>query len=75
MCIQGCNHFASVVGSVRACTGMEVAASSKFGFAKVNGQTKKTEGYHSDLPVLDFVPAHAFHALPYTMHMHHLQFL
>ena len=36
MGIQGCNHFASVVGSVRACTGMEGAASSKFGLAKVN---------------------------------------
>ena len=32
--IQGCNHFASVVGSVRACTGMKDAASSEFGLAK-----------------------------------------
>ena len=27
------------------------------------------------LPVPDFIPAHAFLALPYTMHMHNVQFL
>ena len=32
---QGCNHFVSVVGSVRVCSGMEGAdASSKSGLAK-----------------------------------------
>ena len=66
--IQVCNRFASVVGSVRVCTGTEGAASSKFGHANVNDRLKNS-GHHSDLPVLDFVPAHAFHALPYTMHM------
>ena len=35
-----CNHFASVVGSVRVCTGMEGAASSKFGCANVNDRLK-----------------------------------
>ena len=54
------------IGSVRACTGMEGAASSKFRSDNVNDT--KNSGHHSDLPVLDFVPAHAFHALPYTMH-------
>ena len=39
--IQGCNHLASVVGSVRACTGTEDAASSKFGLAKVNDGLKR----------------------------------
>ena len=33
--------FASVVGSVRACTGMEGAASSKFGHANVNDRLKR----------------------------------
>ena len=39
--IQGCNHFASVVGSFRVCTGMEGVASSKFGFAKVNDRPRQ----------------------------------
>ena len=40
MGIQGCNCFASVVGSVRACTGTEGVASSKFGLAKANDRLK-----------------------------------
>ena len=50
--IQGCNHFASVVGSVRVCTGVEGAASSKFECANVNDRLKVlANGHHSDLAI------------------------
>ena len=67
--IQGCNHFASVVGSVRACTGREGAASSNFRCANVNS----TERHHSDLAsylfLTSFLPIHSMHCpTPCTHH-------
>ena len=65
--IQGCNRFASVIGSVRARTGTEGAASSKFRRANINDRLKILDTILIYL-FFDFVPAHAFHALPCTMH-------
>ena len=37
--------------------------------------TTQTEGHHSALPVVDFIPGYAFRALPYTKHITYSSFL
>ena len=65
--IQGCNHFASVVGSVlrlKACTGTEGAASSKYRIAKVNYRLKRLKDTILIYLFLTlFLPMHSMHCL------------
>ena len=67
--IQGCNRFASVVGSVRVCTVMEGAASSKFGRANVNDRLKILDTILIYLFLTLFLPMHSMHcSTPCTHH-------
>ena len=67
--IQGCNRFASVVGSVRECTGTEGAASSKFGRANVNDRIRSLDTILIYLFLTSFLPMHSMHCpTPCTRH-------
>ena len=63
MGIQGYNHFVSVVGLVKGCN------------CQGEWLTIQAWGHYSDLPVLDFIPVHAFHVLIALHQAQHLQFL
>ena len=67
--IQACNRFASVVVSVRACTGTEGAASSKFGHANVNDRLNILDTILIYLFLTSFLPMHSMHCpTPCTRH-------
>ena len=67
--IQSCNHFASVVGSVRSCTGMEGAVSSTYECANVNDRLKILKDTILIHLLSSFLSMHYMHCLtPCTCH-------
>ena len=67
--IQGWNRLASVVGSVRACTGTEGAASSKFRRVNIIDRLKILDTILIYLFLTSFLPMHSMHCpTPCTRH-------